>query len=164
MKRKLLNNLLPVPLPGQFGSPSYRLVPHHREVGTAGKVLRDGNSCVEIENYMPPATYKYNTDDHFWLHSRKQVQEQPCTLFSHSTAGNWTLSLKSRQICHHVIFPQSYFSTCSCALQILGTEGCSMLSPNYQAHEQDQRFDLTAPHWLLTVYLTARTMVTQTTQ
>lgn len=58
----------------------------------------------------------------------------------------------------------SYFSFHPSAWQVLVTEGSSMLWPNCPAHTQDWRCDLTAPRWLLTVYLTAAATVTQTAQ
>lgn len=50
------HGLSPVPLPRQLWSPPYCLVPHHREVGAAGKVLGDGNGGVEVEHNVPPAS------------------------------------------------------------------------------------------------------------
>lgn len=46
---------LPVPLPGQFGSSTDRLVPHDGEVGGAGEVLGDGDRRVQVEDHVPPA-------------------------------------------------------------------------------------------------------------
>lgn len=50
-------SLSPIPFPRQLWSPSYRLVPDNREVGTAGKVLGDGNGGVKIEDNVPPASW-----------------------------------------------------------------------------------------------------------
>lgn len=44
----VLHCFLPVPLPGQFGSPADRLVPDDGEVGGAGKVLGDGDGRVHV--------------------------------------------------------------------------------------------------------------------
>ena len=44
-----------VPLLGQLGSASDRLVPHDREVCPRGKVLGDGDGGVQVEDDMPPA-------------------------------------------------------------------------------------------------------------
>lgn len=53
--------LSPVPFSWQFWPAPDCLVPHHRKVCTAGKVLSDSNGRVKIKNYMPPTTYKCNT-------------------------------------------------------------------------------------------------------
>ena len=45
----------PVPLLGQLGSASDRLVPHNREVCPRGKVLGDGDGGVQVEDDVPPA-------------------------------------------------------------------------------------------------------------
>lgn len=111
MKLEVLN-LLPVPLPWQLGSPSHCLVPHHREVGTAGKVLRDGNRRVEIENYVPPATCKHNTSDHFWLRSRKHAWEQT-RIFSHRKLDliSWTQVSLPQDLLSSVLFQNSFQSS-----------------------------------------------------
>lgn len=43
------------PLPGQLGSATPRLMPHHREVGGGAEVLCDGDGGVHVEHYVPPA-------------------------------------------------------------------------------------------------------------
>ena len=45
-----------VPLLGQLGSASDRLVPHNREVCLRGKVLGDSDGGVQVEDYVPPAS------------------------------------------------------------------------------------------------------------
>ena len=45
-----------VPLLGQLGSASDRLVPHYREVCLRGKVLGDSDGDVQVEDYVPPAS------------------------------------------------------------------------------------------------------------
>lgn len=62
---------------------------------------------------------------------------------------------------HHLFCLTSAFTS---AWQVLVTEGSFTLWPNYPAHTQHWRCDLTAPRWLLTVYLTAAAIVTQTAQ
>lgn len=52
---------LPVPLPGEFGSPSDSFVPHDGKVCRAGKILSDGDCRVQVEDNMPPSTYGHTT-------------------------------------------------------------------------------------------------------
>lgn len=52
---RCVSESLPVPLPGQFGSSTDRLVPHDGEVGGAGEVLGDGDRRVQVEDHVPPA-------------------------------------------------------------------------------------------------------------
>lgn len=148
IQRKPLN-LLPVPFPWQFRSPSHCLVPHHWEVGTAGKVLCDGNSCVKIEDYVPPATWNTTpvTIGGCLAESKfKNSQEH----LSHSAGGTGPYLPNPGEFSNPSYF-LSYFSFHHSAWQVLVTEGSSMPWPNDPAHSQDCRCDLTAPPWLLTV-------------
>lgn len=43
------------PFARQLWPAAHRLVPHHREVGFAAEVLRDGHGFVQIEDDVPPA-------------------------------------------------------------------------------------------------------------
>lgn len=65
-KPLLLLPRLPVPLPGQLGTPSDRLVPHDGKVGGASKVLGDGDGGVQVEDYVPPAPW--------WIHTHTAAQ------------------------------------------------------------------------------------------
>lgn len=58
------DEFLPIPFPREFGSSSDSFVPHDGEVGCAGKVLSDGNGCVQVENNMPPSTCRHTATSH----------------------------------------------------------------------------------------------------
>lgn len=59
-----VSELLPVPLPREFGSPSDGFVPHDGEVGGAGEVLSDGDGRVHVEDYVPPPACGHTASHH----------------------------------------------------------------------------------------------------
>lgn len=80
------------------------------------------------------------------LRATNHLQTQHCehcctssschTSLSRSRGRNQTLPPKHRWASHQIFFPQPYFTIHSTPLQVLITEGCTMLWPNYPPHRQ----------------------------